>query len=235
MARTTWTDALKDQLRTLYPTTQASEIAAIMGVPLGSVKAMATQLGLRKSVEWIAQTARDRSAQPGHGGHKTRFGADGTAPWNKNTKGVCGLHPNTRINHFKPGQPNGRAKAAVLPIGTLRVNYSATPKGTLERKLTSLPGPYTLRWKPVHRTVWEAANGPVPAGHVVAFKPGRHTVVLEEITLDALELITRAQLMQRNSIHTQLPPELARVHILRGALTRQIKRATESRKEKAHG
>ena len=75
----------------------------------------------------------------------------------------------------------------------------------------------------MHRLVWMAANGPLPAGHIVVFKPGRRTTELEAITLDAVELISRAENMRRNSVH-QLPPELARLVQLRGVLIKTINR-----------
>jgi hypothetical protein len=35
-------------------------------------------------------------------------------------------------------------------------------------------------WVAVHRLVWEQAHGPVPPGHIVVFRPGRHTTDLDE-------------------------------------------------------
>ena len=112
------------------------------------------------------------------------------------------------------------AAKLVQPIGTLRINYD----GYLDRKVSDLPGPPHRRWHPVHRLVWEAAHGPVPKGHVVVFLPGKFSNIEHEITLDRVELITRRELMRRNSVHTVQPPELARITQLRGALARQINR-----------
>ena len=77
------------------------------------------------------------------------------------------------------------------------------------------------RWVAVHRLVWEAAHGPVPDGHVVVFLPGKRTAELDGITLDVVELVTRRELMRRNSVH-QMPKELVELVRLRGVLTRQI-------------
>ena len=87
-------------------------------------------------------------------------------------------------------------------------------------------GPANLRWKPVYRLVWEAAHGPIPPGFAVCFKPGRRTAELAEITEDALELVSRRELMLRNSFH-RYGPEIAKLVQLRGALTRQIRRNQE--------
>ena len=85
-------------------------------------------------------------------------------------------------------------------------NYAAigshrhSKDGYLERTVTD---DQTLaparRWVAVHRLVWEAEHGPIPAGHAVVFLPGRRTRALKKITIDALELVSRAELMRRNS------------------------------------
>ena len=82
----------------------------------------------------------------------------------------------------------------------------------------------------MHRLVWEAACGAVPDGHIVVFRPGRKTTDPDKITLDALELLTRAENMRRNSVHSKYPPEVARLVQLRGALTRQINRKAKEAK-----
>ncbi len=82
----------------------------------------------------------------------------------------------------------------------------------------------------MHRLVWIAANGPVPEGHIVVFKPGRRTTELKEITPDAVELITRVENMRRNTVHAKYPRELARLVQLRGVLSRQINRKAKEAK-----
>jgi hypothetical protein len=75
--------------------------------------------------------------------------------------------------------------------------------------------------------VWEAAHGPVPPGHAVVFRPGRRSSELARITVDGLELITRAELMRRNT-HHNLPPEVSQLIQLRGALNRKIRNRTKA-------
>ena len=88
------------------------------------------------------------------------------------------------------------------------------------------------RWVAVHRLVWEAANGPIPEGHVVGFLPGRRSNVLEKITLDALELISRGELARRNHPRSR-DPDLAKLVQLKGAITRQVNRiAREAQEQK---
>ena len=114
---------------------------------------------------------------------------------------------------------------SAAPIGSYRI----AAHGHLHQKISEEPGPQNRRWQPVHRLVWIAANGAVPEGRVVTFKSGRMTTDPAQITLDALECITREESMARNSIH-QYGPEVASVSQLCGAITRQINKRT---KEKA--
>jgi hypothetical protein len=80
----------------------------------------------------------------------------------------------------------------------------------------------------VHLLVWEAANGPVPPGHAITFLPGRRTTDASLITLDALQLVSRAELMRRNSHHTNYPKEVSQLIQLKGALNRKINRRNQA-------
>lgn len=210
-----WTAEQLQLLRQLYATTLTADLARQLGRPQSSVHQKAAALGLRKDPVFVADTARQRSLAPGHGSHAHQF-KPGQRPWNEGLN----YHPGGRCaeTQFKPGQRQGRALQLVQPVGSLRVNGDCY----LDRKVTDA-GPMHRRWVAVHRLVWEAANGPIPAGQAVVFKPGRRSTQVQDITPDALELLTRAQLMARNTVHT-LPKPLAGLAQLRGALTRQINR-----------
>lgn len=196
-----------------YANTPTQEIAAHLGLDIGQVYHKAQFLGLSKSADYIKH-ARPGSQALLEAGKKFRF-QKGLVPWNTGTKGLAGKHENCRKTQFKKGGVPGN----VMPIGSYRVNGD----GFLEHKFSETPGPYYLRWKPVHRTVWETAYGPIPQTHKVTFKPGQKTTVLEEITLDRLELLTHAELMARNSIHNY-PKELVEVTRARAFLTRAIRK-----------
>ena len=53
--------------------------------------------------------------------------------------------------------------------------------------------------------------------------PGRRTTNVDEITIDALECISRKTLIERNTVHRH-GPEIARLVQLRGAVNRQIRK-----------
>lgn len=106
------------------------------------------------------------------------------------------------------------------PIGTEKVE---TGRGVLVRKVTDDPTiPSSYRWRPVHVLMWEAAHGRVPKGYMVVFKAGMKTLESSLITIDRLELVTFAENLRRNSIHTRYPAELVEIIRLNGALKRKV-------------
>lgn len=209
-------------LREKYPDSRTDALAAVLGRSVSVVYQKAAALGLVKSDAYRASPDACRLRRGGNVGEAHRF-KPGQPSWSKGTKGLVGVQEGCRATQFKAGGMQGAAQHNYVPIGTLRLSKD----GYLERKVTDDHPVPARRWTAVHRLVWEAANGPVPPGHVVVYRPGRKTVDLALITLDAIELVTRAELMARNSIH-QLPPQLAEVVHLRGRLTRAINQRTES-------
>lgn len=205
-------------LRKVYAEYFTEAIAAVLGCSAGRVHRKAMKLGLKKSHDTKAAVARLHASDPEHGGKTTRF-KPGIVPANKGMRRPGWHSGRMRETQFAPGN----TPHTWLPVGSLRV----VTDGYLSCKLNDLPGRSDVRWKPVHRIVWEAAHGTVPAGHVVVFKPGRRTVDPALITLDALECISRTQLMARNTVQN-LPEHLYEVVQLRRQLTTQInKRAKE--------
>lgn len=203
-----WTPRERDLLRREYADTATRALADRLGRTYASVAQQALRLSLKKSAAFLASPPAG-----GWGGSRSgarRF-APGYAPWNKGKPFNAGGRSAT--THFKPGS---RPKNE-LPIGSHRLR----PDGYLEQKVSDQPGRHAQRWIPVHRLVWEAAHGPLAPGFVVVFKPGRRSASREDITVEALEIVSRAELMARNSLHN-LPPELVDVIRLSGRLTRQI-------------
>ena len=198
-------------IRALYQTHSAREIGEQLARSTGAVFQRANDLGLRKTRDWIADRARLAMQNPAHGGHAHQF-KPGLSPWNKGTH----FHAGGRSveTQFKPGTLQGRALSLRHEIGALRINAD----GYLDRKIND-DLPMHKRWRAEHTLVWEAANGPLPAGCAIVFKDGDKT----HITLDNLECITRSELMKRNTLHRH-GKEIAQLVQLRGALQRQINR-----------
>lgn len=212
-----WTAAEIELLRSNFADSRTADLAQVLGRTYTAVAQQATRMGLSKSGAYLDSPAAQRLT--GSAGMGTRF-QPGQQPWNKGQKfDPGGRSAETR---FQPGTMNGRAAQLMQPLGSYRINAD----GYLDCKISNEPGAQHRRWKAVHRLVWEAANGQVPEGHAVCFRPGMRTTDPEAITLDVLELVSRRELMQRNTVH-RYGPEVASIHQLRGALTRQINQLTK--------
>lgn len=216
-----WTDDQVETLRRLYPNYRSQDIAFMLGQSLHSVYRKANSIGLKKTAEFVAAESARQLAKPDHPMRQTRF-TKGHGPWNK---GVKGVYTGGDATWFKPGQLPHNA----LPISSTKFDKS----GVLLQKISNDKGNNSARWRAVHELVWTQVNGPVPAKHIVVFKPGMRTNVLEEITIDRVECISQAENMKRNTRHN-LPPELNEVVQLRAVLTRQINKRTRHHEQKEH-
>lgn len=225
--RHVWTDLDLQILRVGYPDLPTKQIAQDLGLSVDMVFRKATSLGLKKSDAYLAS---EMSGRIQRGRQDPRLVATqfkkGQEPPNKGLKGwdAGGRSAETRFR-------KGNKPHTWVPVGSYRVVNDKSGRRYLERKLNDLPGPNTVRWKPVHRLVWVEAHGPIPAGHMVVFKPGMATVVLEEITDDRLECISRAENARRN-VPTAKHPEVARLIQLKGAITRQVNRINQEANQK---
>lgn len=219
MTRRPWNDLEVALLRESYPDYMTESIAMVLGRSVGQVYRKAAALGLKKSAEHLASDAACRLRRGDEVGKAYRF-KPGHEPANKGVKGWQ-AGGRSRETQFKKGAMSGAAQHNYVPIGTLRV----TKYGALERKVTDDPSLYPARrWRPVAHLVWEAANGPIPAGHIVRFLSGMHTTVEAEITVDRLECITLAENMRRNTLH-RYPKEIGDAVRARAVLNRRINHA----------
>lgn len=211
MTRHTWSATMTELLVELYPHIPTDWIAKAMDLPIKAVYAKARALGLKKTETFLSSELAGRIQAGSNIGANGRF-QKGLTPWNKGKSHVAGGR--SAETRFKPGHLGGKARNQYKPIGSERISKD----GYLERKIND-DLPLQKRWRAVHLIEWEAANGPLPAGHAIAFKDGDKT----NRSPDNLELITRAELMRRNTIHNY-PKEIAQLVQLRGAITRQINR-----------
>lgn len=214
---TSWPEHELQMLRERYPHEATSVIAADLGRTVRATYARADKLGLRKTPEFLASAASGRiidQQDPRRAiGVGTRW-RTGRPSWNK------GLHYSaggrSAETRFRPGQKPHTWQ----PVGTLRI-----VDGYLNRKVAD---PRT--WEFVHRLVWQAANGPIPKDCAVVFRDRRPILIEEQITVDKLELVTRAELMRRNSIH-RYPFEVKQAMRTLGALAKAIRTAETEESE----
>jgi len=213
ITRRFWTDAERAELSRRYPDELTSAIAADLGRTERQVYYAAHKMGLKKSSEFLSSP---ESTQFKTGHAPTQF-KPGLVPWNKGIAGSTGNHPNTKATQFKPGRKPEEARN-YRPVGSVRV----TRDGYLERKVTDGTSVYPARrWVAVHRLVWESVNGPVPKGWIVVFRQGMATTNSDPITIDRVEMITRAENMARNTIHAR-DEELRELSMLKRRLTRAV-------------
>jgi hypothetical protein len=218
--RRPWTDAESCVLRERYPREKTEVVAKALGHSVRACYNKAKALGLRKTSEFLASPDASRLRRGDNIGAEYRF-KSGLVPWNKGMKGL--QYEASKATQFKPGTMPHNTQ----PIGSHKYDKD----GTLLRKISDAKGNNSTRWRSVHELVWVEVNGPLPPKHIVIFKPGMRTNVLEEITVDRVECISLAENMRRNTRHN-LPKEINEVIQLRAVLTRHInKRSKHEQRE----
>lgn len=211
--RFVWTDEKKALLARLYPNTPTEDVAKALGVTVRKVYSKVGELGIKKSAEYLASEKACRLRRGDNVGTETRF-KPGHPTWNK---GMKGLQMGGQGTQFKPGHRGGWAEALYKPIGSTRISRD----GYLERKVND-DMPMHRRWRAEHIVLWESTHGPIPAGHALSFVDGNK----KNIVLENLALITRAELMRRNTFR-RYPKELAQVIQLRGQINKRINRLSK--------
>ena len=202
---------LDEIIALIYADMDNTDICEFLGIKRTDLISRACILGLKKSKKIMREVEKRRTR---NFSAKHQF-KPGLVPWNK---GMRGFDPVLGRGLYRPGNRSPQA----LPIGTTRVRGAskrdADARLYLEKKIAE-----PSKWIRVHRLVWEAANGSVKPGYIVVFKPGTHSVIEEEITLDKLECITRIELAHRNHPMSH-SPELAALYQLKSAISRQVNR-----------
>lgn len=207
--RRRWNDAELAIIRERYADTPTAELAREFNRPVYSVYNAAERLGLNKSAEFMASPAACRLRRGDQVGKAYRY-PKGHVPANKGKRRPGWSPGRMSETQFKKGQSTN-----IMPLGATRLI-----DGYLYRKTREIPNvPHTRNWELEHYLIWAKVHGPVPTGHVLVFKDGNKA----HIALDNLEVITRADLARRNSIH-HLPEDLKEVIRLNASLKRRIRR-----------
>lgn len=213
-----WTAAELASLSQHYPDLPTAELAARLGRRVGQLHQAAAVRGIKKSAAYFASDAAGR-IQRGHS-HPAMIANQfkpGQPTWNTGMKGWSA--PGTEATRFKPGgAPVNRRE-----VGALRINSS----GQLDIKM----GEGIRQWFQLSHYNWWLAHGEWPGhGMCLRFRDGdEHNPAFEN-----LELITRRENMLRNSVHTNYPPDIARLVQLRGALNRRINSDTRNTRQPAN-
>lgn len=181
-----------------YPHEPTATLARSLRRSVTATYARAMKLGLAKSAAYLASPAACRLRRGDNLGKAFRF-PKGHVPANKGLRRQGWAPGRMRETQFRKGERHGRAAQVYQPIGSERISKDCY----LQRKVND-DLPRQARWRSVHVLVWEAAHGPLPAGHAVSFRNGDR----RDVRLENLELISRRELMRRNTVHN-LPAPLA--------------------------
>jgi len=212
-----WTPAEDARLIAEYPHSEdTAALAASLGRTLHAIQHRADHLGLHKTPETKARIQARTNLALEQAGIGSRF-RPGQKVWNA---GLKGWQPDgCQATQFKKGQ----RPHTWLPVGSERV----TTQGYRQLKAAD-EGRACDRWHMVHVIMWEQAHGPVPPGHIVIFKNGDR----QDIRLDNLECISRAEHAKRNAPHGRWPPELISLRMHLGWVKRMIRQRTEEENQK---
>lgn len=194
-------------LKENYPHMLTSIVAKLLGKSVIACYGAATKHGLAKTAEFLGSPEacilrRDRSV-----GEAGRF-KPGLVPHNKGVK-----RPGWSVGRMRETQFKKEARPHTWrPIGSTRVN-----DGYHQTKMTDT-GYGPRDWVPTHVLLWREVKGPIPDGHVLCFIDGDK----KHIAIDNLELVSRKELMRRNTIHN-LPQDLVNTIMLLGAVKRKVR------------
>jgi hypothetical protein len=218
--RRAWTAEEQAALCARYPHEHTVVVAAALGRSVASVYQRAFALGLHKSAAYLASPAACRTN--GRQGIGSRF-EKGSVPFNKGLRRPGWGPGRMKETQFKAGERRGAAARNWRPVGTIATDAEGYQRIKVrEARKGEAYGFGNVRvWPLMQRHVWAEAHGPIPTGYTVCFRDGDKT----NCALGNLELVSRSDLMKRNSVHN-LPKPLAETIQLIGALNRQIRKRT---------
>jgi len=208
--RTIWTDAMVETLTKRYPHEPSLTLAKEFGINTSRVYQKAARMGLKKTPEFLSGPNSGRT--DGQRGGKNRF-KPGHQTWNK------GINFNPGGRSAETRFKKGMKPHTWQPIGTERISKD----GYLQRKVADT-GEKLKDWVYVHILLWqEHHKKDLPKGYAIVFKDGDKT----NIGIENLECLSRAELMNRNSVH-RFPKELIELIHLRGVINRKINQGSKS-------
>lgn len=229
MNGTPWTKSEIRLLKARFPHESTRAVAERLGRSVSTVNNAAARLGLRKTPEYLASPAACRLRRGDNVGAATRF-KKGHTPANKGLRSPGWAPGRMSETQFKKGARQGAAAENWRPIGTIRQD----PEGYLRikvregRKGEAYGFGNTEIWPLLNRYNWVQNNGPIPPGHTVVFKDGNRA----HCEIENLELISRAELMKRNTIHNY-PPDLKSAIMMLGAVKRKLRENAEKNNDRS--
>lgn len=205
--RQKWLESQEAIVRKYYANATPQEMSALLDnvFDVRQISHKAKKMGIRKSKAYKNRYGLDQNGRMKKG-HNS---------WNKGMRGLK-MPGRACETQFKKGIIPQNYK----PVGSTRVSVD----GYVEIKIAD---PRT--WVLMHREVWKQHHGEYPPpGTAIVFIDGNK----QNCDINNLQLLTRQELMQRNSVHN-LPKELKDVIRLTGVITRKINERTKQHQRSA--
>lgn len=195
-----WTTEETKKLSKLYPSKSNRELAEIFGVSIYQIKSKAQRMGLLKSHDHMERSTL---------GQFTR----GMTPWNK---GLSYMPENDATRFQKGNKPH-----TWRPIGTITNRSGRTNEWNIKVANTGIR---STDWRPLGEYVWmQAGFEPPTPSEVIRFKDGYKAKSPSCYKIERLEKVTRAENMNRNTIH-RYPEELKSTMRMLGQLKKEIEK-----------
>jgi hypothetical protein len=224
-----WTGHELIIVRKFYPDTPTEKVAEMLGRSTSMVYQCADRLGLHKTAEYLASPDACRLRRGDRIGATTRY-AKGNVPANKGLRRPGYGPGRMRETQFKNGNRTGAANRNWKPVGSIRPDDEGYLRIKVREHQPGEPNGFgnTKIWPLLQRHIWEQHFGPIPEGHNIVFRDGNR----KNCDIANLEMISRAELMRRNTIHNY-PPELRDNIMLLGAIKRKLRETSEKQDDRS--
>ena len=190
------TDHINDLLIMCYADEDTKLLAKELGISINQVYRIADKLKLRKSKEYLDNWQLSGRGKILEHGKAFRF-KKGQKSWNKD-KSLFDYMPAESYAKLVPTQfKKGGLPPNTMHDGAITLRHDKTGVKYLFIRLSK------ANWIPYHVKIYQDAYGPIPKNHIIVFRD-RNTL---NVSLDNLECISRAENMQRNTLH-RLSPEI---------------------------
>jgi len=197
--RRIWTEEERKTLSNMFPDNYTIDVCKALNRNYASVSSQANLMGLKKSDAFMKMELDKQGDRLRIVGEKGRY-QKGRSPENKGKPMPIEVYEKVKHTMFKKGQATHNEKYD----GHERISKDGYTEIRVKK------GKYVLK----HRLVWEQSKGTIPKGLILVFKDKNP----KNITIENLELMTRVENMQRNTIHrypTELKSTIKLVHKLK--------------------
>jgi hypothetical protein len=187
--RIKWTQAEIEIVKEYYPIRRNTEVLAMLpGKTEKQLYVKCSALGIKKDkVFWGQYMKEIYETSPNYDKFKSFAFKKGHAAHNKGVPMPEYIREKVKHNWFQKGHtsnPNEQFDGAISIRNDARwgqIQFIRIAKS---------------KWIPLHQLIWQQAGGELKSGHVITFKDGN----VNNVAIENLEQISRAELMRRNSI-----------------------------------